>query len=188
MQRAWRRYGHFRRHAGMRFEKLEVIQHRMAGKADFAVDLDGLGFGLHAVELDAVIGRVERHTLKSAEKIEMPPGAAKLAVGGKLEPGLFLLGDRLFDLAIFDRAQRRGGDLVARALLARRFDRCRSQQAAEMVGAKWRGGALHAGDLKASARACKSRCTVSRISGAAFTLHRVRDTSTWWLRWWRSKQ
>src|ERR1700751_4142810 len=150
----------------MRFEKLEVIQHRMAGKADFAVDLDGLGLGLHAVELDAVLGRVERHAVKSAEKIEMPPPAAKLAIGGELEPDLLLLLDRFFDLAIFDRAQRPGGDLVTRALLARHFDRRRPQQAADMVGAKRRSGALHAGDLRATARPCKSRCKVSRAQRA----------------------
>ena len=57
----------------MRFEKLEMIQHRMAGEADLAVDLDGLGLGLHAVKLDAVIGRVKRHAGEAAEKIEMPP-------------------------------------------------------------------------------------------------------------------
>jgi hypothetical protein len=153
----------------MRLEKPEVIQHRMAGKADFAVDLDGLGLGLHAVELDAVIGRVKRHAFKSAEKIEMPPGPAKLAVGGELEPDLLLPGDCFFDLAIFDRTPRRGGDLVARMLLARRFDRRRPQQAADMVGAKRRSSALHAGDLRATARPCKSRCSNSQLSHAEFT-------------------
>jgi hypothetical protein len=46
----------------------------------------------------------------------MPPGAAKLAVGGEFQFDLLLLFDRPFDLAIFDGAQRFGGDLVALAL------------------------------------------------------------------------
>jgi hypothetical protein len=104
VQRARRRYRHFRRHARVRFQKFEMIQHRMPGKADFAVDLDRLRFGLHAVELDALIGRVKRRPFKSAEKIEMPPRAAKLAVGRKLEPDFLLFGDRFSDLAIFNRA------------------------------------------------------------------------------------
>jgi hypothetical protein len=36
-----------------------------------------------------------------------------------------MLADRFFELAIFDRLQRVGGGLIARALLARRFDRRR---------------------------------------------------------------
>ena len=115
----------------------------MAGKADLAVDLDRLRLGLHTVKLDAVIGRVKRHSAEPAKEIEMPPGAAKLAIGGELEPDLLLLFNRVFDLAIFDRAQRLGGDFVARALLARRLERGRAQQAADVIGAKWRAGALH---------------------------------------------
>src|SRR5262249_58896947 len=82
------------------------------------------------------------HAFQPAEKIEMPPRAAKLAVGGELEPDPLLLVDRCFDLAILDRAQRLGGDCVARALLARRLERRRAQQAADMIGAKRRTGAL----------------------------------------------
>jgi hypothetical protein len=65
----------------MAFEKFEMLQHRMAGKADLAGDLDAFGLGLHAVKLDAALGRVGRDAIEAAEEIEMPPRAAKLAVG-----------------------------------------------------------------------------------------------------------
>ena len=107
MERRRRRDRHFRRDAGMRFEKLEMLQHRMAGKADLAGDLDALGLGLHAVKLDAVLGGVGRHAVEAAEEIEMPPGAAEFAVGRELQPDVFLLLDDLLDLAIFDRFELR---------------------------------------------------------------------------------
>jgi hypothetical protein len=100
----------------MCLQELEMFQHRMTGKADLAADLEGVRLGLHAVKLNAVVGQVERHTVEAAKEIKMPPGAAKLAVGGKLQPNLLLLLDRPFDLAVFHRTQRFGGDLVALAL------------------------------------------------------------------------
>jgi len=57
------------------------------------------------VELDGV-GGIEGDAVEAAEEVEVPPRAAKLAVGGELEPDLLLLLDRLLDLAVFDRAQR----------------------------------------------------------------------------------
>jgi hypothetical protein len=86
------------------------------GKADLAIDLEGMRLGHHAVKLDAVVAQIKGHTVEAAKKIEMPPRAAKLAVGGELEPDVLLLADRPLDLAVFHRAQRLGGDLVALAL------------------------------------------------------------------------
>jgi len=43
------------------------------------------------VELNAVVGKIEAHAVETAKEVEMPPGTAKLAVGGKLEPDLLLL-------------------------------------------------------------------------------------------------
>ena len=88
-----------------------MLQHRMAGEADPAVDLDAFGLGLHAVKLDGV-HLIERDAVETAEEIEMPPRAAKFAIGGEFQPDLFLLLDDLLDLAVFDRAQRVGGDLA----------------------------------------------------------------------------
>ena len=66
---------------------------------------------------------IERDAVETAEEIEMPPGAAEFAVGGELEPDLFLLLDDLLDLAVFDLAQRVGRDLAALALGARLLER-----------------------------------------------------------------
>ena len=81
-----------------------MIEHRVAGKADLAVNPDGFGFSLHAAKLDAVVGGVERHAVKPSEEIEMPPRAAELSVGRERQPDFFLFFDRLLNLAIFDRA------------------------------------------------------------------------------------
>jgi len=96
----------------MRFKKLEVIEHRVAGKTDLAVNPDGFGLSLHAAELDALVSGVERHAVKPSEEIEMPPRAAKLAVGGEFQPDLFLLLDRLLDLAVFDCAHGIDGNFI----------------------------------------------------------------------------
>ena len=95
-----------------------------AGKGDAAV---------HDVLLDAV---------EAPEEIEMPPGAAEFAVGDRLQADVFLLLDDAFDLAILDRFQRSGIDLAFGAPLARLFQRGRTQQAADMIGAERRLGAL----------------------------------------------
>src|ERR1700733_5665131 len=93
MQSARRRYGHFRRHASMRLEKLEMLEHGMAGKADLGVDLERMRLGHHAVKLNAAVGGVHFHAVEAAEEIELPPGAAQFAVGRKLQAELLLLAD-----------------------------------------------------------------------------------------------
>ena len=50
--------------------------------------------------------------VETPEKIEMPPGAAKFAVGDSLQPDSLLLFDDRLDLAIFYFAQRCGADLI----------------------------------------------------------------------------
>src|SRR5208337_2271641 len=87
------RNGHLGEDAGVRLEELEVLQHRMVGESELALDANALRLGLHAVKLDAVIELVEFDAVEHAEEIEMPPGAAELAVGRDLEPDLFLFFD-----------------------------------------------------------------------------------------------
>ena len=123
--------------------KRKSLDVRMGGEADPADRADALGLGLHAVKRDALVDLIKLDALQALEEIELIPGAAELAVGGKLQPDLLLLPDRLFDLAVFDRAQRVRGDLIARALGPRLFDRGGPQQAADMVGAKRRRSSLH---------------------------------------------
>src|SRR5262245_12650534 len=129
--------------ARMRLEKAEMREHGMAGKADPAGDLDSFRAGLHAVELDAVVGRGRRHPVEPLEEVEVPPGAAELAVGGELEPDLLLLPDHLLDLAVLDLLQLRGADLALLALAPRGLERRRAQQAAHVIGPERRLGSLH---------------------------------------------
>ena len=85
--------------------------------------------GVHDVLLDAV---------EAPEEIEMPPRAAELAVGDRLQADVLLLLDDALDLAVFDRLQRRRRDLALGALRARLMERGGTQQAADMVGAERR--------------------------------------------------
>src|SRR6185437_7974980 len=100
-----------------------IVDVRMCGEADAADHAHALGLGLDAVEDDAVADLIKFDAVKPLEEIELPPGAAKLAVGGELEPDLLLLPDRLRDLAVFDRAQRAVGDLAALPLGSRLLER-----------------------------------------------------------------
>src|SRR6185437_385238 len=72
----------------------------------------------------------------------MPPRSAEFAIGGELQPHVFLLLDDFFDLAVFDRFERRDVDLAFGALGPCLFQRRGTQQASNMVGAKRRRGAL----------------------------------------------
>ena len=83
-------------------EEAEMLEVRMAGEIDLADDAHALGLGLDAGELDALAGRVELDAVEPLEEIELPPGAAELAVGRELEPDLLLLLDDLLDLAVLD--------------------------------------------------------------------------------------
>src|SRR5260221_6198328 len=138
MQRRRRRDGHLRRDLGVGFEKLEVRQHRMVGKADLAEDAQPLRLGLHAAELDALLGLVNLDAVEHPEKVEVPPGAAELAVGRKLKAEFLLPLDDLLDLAVLDRLELGGGDGTLFALGPRFLERRRAQEAADMVGTKRR--------------------------------------------------
>src|SRR5215469_1375169 len=140
MQHRRRRDGHLGCDLAVGFEKLEVRQHRMVGKADLAHDAQPLRLGLHAAELDALLGLVN---LDGVEKVEVPPGAAELAVARQLKAELFLLLDNLLDLAVLDRLELGGADGALFALGARFLERRRAQEAADMVGTERRFGSLH---------------------------------------------
>ena len=82
----------------------------------------------------------------------MPPRAAELAVGSKLEANLLLLGDDLDDLGILDLLQLGIADLAFLVLGARLLDRRGAQEAADMVGAEWRLAAWRHGFLRELSR------------------------------------
>jgi len=123
-------------------DEFEMIEHRVAGKADLAGDLEALVARGHGGEGDAAVHHVLLDAIEAPEEIEMPPGAAEFAVGDRLQADPFLFLDDALDLAVFDRLERGGVDLALGAPLARLFQRGRTQQAADMIGAERRLGSL----------------------------------------------
>src|SRR6516162_7776566 len=135
--------GHLRQHAGVCLQELEMLQHGMVRESELADDPQALRLGLYAAELNALLGFVELDAVEQAEKIEMPPRAAELAVGGKLESGLLLPGDDLLDLAILDRLELGGGDCSLLAPGACFLEGSRTQEAADVISAERRFCSLH---------------------------------------------
>ena len=103
----------------------------IGGEVELAGDLQALGLGLDAVELDAVVEHHALAALELPEEIEVPPGAAELAVGGELQADLLLLPDDLLDLLVLDLLELVGRDLALLALGARVLERRGAQQAAD---------------------------------------------------------
>ena len=85
-----------------RLQKLEMFDLRMADEIHLSGNLYCLVLCLDTVKLNACGGGDRFDTLEAAEEVEMPPGAAKFAIGCELEADVFLLPDDLFDLAVFD--------------------------------------------------------------------------------------
>src|SRR5262249_940548 len=142
VQRRRRGNGHLRRAAGIGFDELEMLDHGMAGEADLAGDLDAVVARGHAGKGDTGLHCIAFDAVEAPEKIEMPPRAAEFAVGDRLQPDAFLFFDGVLDLAVLNRFELIGADFAFGAPLARRLDRRRPQQAADMIGAKRRLGAL----------------------------------------------
>ena len=143
MQHRRRRDGHLRHDLGMGLEKLEVLEHGVVGESDLAHDAQALRLGLHAAELDALVALVQLDAVQHPEEVEVPPGAAKLAVGGERKPELLLLLDDLLDLAVLDRLELGRRDRALFALGARLLERRGAQEAADMIGAERRLGSFH---------------------------------------------
>ena len=81
--------------------------------------------------------------VQAFQKVEVPIGAAELAVGGAPQAHLGLLGDQRLDGSVLHPLQLCGVDLAVVQLGARLFQRGGTQQTADMVGAKRRDGSLH---------------------------------------------
>src|SRR3954469_8730742 len=97
---------------------------------------------LRALEFELALPLVGLDAVERDQEVGLPGGAAILAVGDRLEPGSLLLLDQRLDLAILDRLQLLGRDLALFALAASILERGRTQQAADMIGAKGRLGSL----------------------------------------------
>ena len=102
----------------MSLEKLEVLQHRMVGEADLAHDAQALRLGLHAAELNALVGVVNLDAVEHAEEIEVPPGAADSPSVASLRPSssCFLM---IFSISRFSTALSSAGVIAPFSRLAR---------------------------------------------------------------------
>src|SRR5690242_11293269 len=119
-------------------------------EVDLAVHVQALGLGLRALELQALRHAHQFDAVELREEIVVPPRAAELAVGHRLQANRFLLGNELADLRVLDRLEIHRADLPGQPLGARLLDRRAAQQAADLVSAERRLGALaHAGTPRA---------------------------------------
>src|SRR5262245_58049195 len=102
VSRRRRRNRDFRRALGVRGDELEMLKHRMAGKADLAGDLETFVAGRHPRESDTGIHHVFLDAVETPEEIQVPPGAPEFAISDRLQAGIFLLFDDALDLAVLD--------------------------------------------------------------------------------------
>src|SRR5262249_22359467 len=121
------RYRNFRHARGVRLHELEMLDHRMAGKSQLAGDAHPLVAGRNAGKCNAGIHDMALDAIEAPKKIEVPPGAAKLAVSYCLKPHLLLFLDDSFNLPVLDCLDIRSSDLAVRTFLTRCFQRCRTQ-------------------------------------------------------------
>jgi hypothetical protein len=137
--------GLFRGLLGVGFHELEVIDEDALGPRQLAVDAQArrreLDVALRGVEPRLDARRDHGDVGEALEEIEVPEGAAELAVGDRLEPKLLLQLDRVADRLVLDPAQLLGGDGPGFPLVARVEQFLGAQQAADMVGAERRRGA-----------------------------------------------
>jgi hypothetical protein len=143
VERRRRRDGDLGRMLGVFFDELEVLDHRMAGKADLSRNLEPFVARGDTGEGDAGVHRMFLHAVETPEEIEMPPGAAKFTVGDRLQPGFFLFLNDALDLAVLDRFELFGRDLTARSASTRLLQRRSTQETPDMIGAEGRMGSLH---------------------------------------------
>src|SRR5579883_3039234 len=125
----------------MGFEEIEVLDHRMrAVAAEFAGDAQQHLARLRPAgrKFNLALADIRLDIVEPFQKIDVPGDAPVLAVGHGFQSDRFLLLDHTFDFAIFDHFEVVLSQLAARALLARLFQGCSTQKAADMVGAKWR--------------------------------------------------
>jgi len=107
------------------------------------------------------------------DEVEMPPGAAELAVGDAAIADILLQLDHLADAIVLDRAQAGGIERAARMGVAGIEQARRTQEAADMVGAEGRRHALgyhalghgRAPAIVARSNGDRSRRAAQRLAG-----------------------
>jgi hypothetical protein len=147
----------------------------MLPEPHLAVDVQALRPGLDPVELDGLLAAHQLHAFQRRQEVEVPPGAAELAVGHGLQPGLFLPRDHVADAAVLHLLQVGGADPLLGELRASLLQCGWTQQAPHFIGTEWRmaghGGTplfllrLALGDWR-SAIGCARRLCGYRHDGA----------------------
>src|SRR5579872_2167783 len=93
-------------------------------------------------------GQPRGHRLDVADleqKIALPGKSVVFAIGGDLEPSVLLEPNHIADRGLLDARKLRRSHSALFGGLARRNERIGTDQAADMVGAKWRLCTLHHG-------------------------------------------
>ncbi len=99
------------------------------------------------MELERVLPLGGDDAVEAGEEVDVPEGAAELAVGHRLQAGGFLHPHRFADAAVLDFPELRG--FICAGLL----QRSRAQKAADMVGAKgWAHGSAYNSKVSAAMR------------------------------------
>ena len=111
-------------------------------QVDLLGHMDGrrreLDVALGVVELDPDVARGLLDAAELVDEVHVPGRASELAVGGRLQADVALHLDDLADRLILGRPQLIERQLARRVLVAGRQQTGGAQQAADVIGAKWR--------------------------------------------------
>ena len=132
--------------AGNVAQRVEVGQERMVAERNLPAEHQLRALGLGALELHRPrVGVNVLHVLKRLKEVEVPHGAAELAVGDGLQARLLLLFHQLGDGLVLGGGQRLARDGAGGEIGARLFQRLGAQEAADDVIAVRRVRCGHGG-------------------------------------------
>src|SRR6516162_1952716 len=149
MHDAGRRQGDFRHRPRDRSEKPEIIDENaavrpreLAGDRKRRWAVQAIAFG--GMEAHRKLRRDHPHVAEFQHEVAVPRLAIVFAVGGELEPHLFLEADHLADRSLLDALELVRLDFALLRPLTRCDERIGPNEAADMLGAKWWLAASHA--------------------------------------------
>ena len=134
--------------AGDLFQLVEVGEERVVAKADLSAEDQLRALGLGTLELDRPgFGVDVLDVFQPLEEVEVPHGAAELAIGDGLKPSLLFLLDQIGDGRVFGGGQLLGRDGAGGEVGTRLLERFGAQEAADDVVCVGRVGDGHGGIL-----------------------------------------
>ena len=117
----------------LRHEAVVLDERVLGGERNLAGQERVVDFGGLVVEGQAVFRGGMADAVERPHEIEMPRGAAELAVGDEAQAGGFLLRDQVGDAFVLDRLEPRGVERAGGEGLARLFELGGAQEAADNV-------------------------------------------------------